>query len=111
MSRSNGLSFLRRFFLKSKASGRRGKPRSGFMPQLLHLHARGVPSYVVPLPQKGSVQLDTSKVDKSLSSVFYAPATPSQPTSTSLTPKLVTIMNNSTNLVYPILYDSNVAQD
>src|SRR5262249_26329594 len=111
MSRSNGLSFLRRFFLKSKASGRRGKPRSRFMPEFLHLEDRCVPSYVVPLPQKGNVQLDSSILPKVLSSVFYAPATPSQPTPTSLTPKLITIMNNSTNLVYPILYDSNVAKD
>src|SRR5262249_13744482 len=111
MSRSNGLSFLRRFFRKSKASPGRGKTRSRFMPEFLHLEDRCVPSYVVPLPQKGNVQLDSSTLPKVLSSLFYAPATPSQPTSTSLTPKLVTIMNNSTNLVYPILYDSNVAKD
>jgi hypothetical protein len=104
MSKSNGLSFLRRFFLKSKASPRRGKSRSRFMPEFLHLEDRCVPStnpYVVPLPNQGTVD--------SLSKVMYTPASSTQ--ITAVAPKLVTIMNNSTSLVYPILYDANTTPD
>src|SRR5262245_33162188 len=104
MSRSNGLSFLRRFFLKSKASGRRGKTRSRFMPEFLHLEDRCVPStnpYVVLLPNQGTVG--------SLSQVMYTPA--SSTSTTAVASKLVTIMNNSSSRVYPILYDANTTPD
>src|SRR5262249_18868381 len=92
MSKSNGLSFLRRFFLKSRASPRRGKTRSRFVPQLVLLEDRCVPAAPVLTPTK---QL--------LSEVLYTDASVPQ--------KLITIFNNTEYTQYPILTDSNSTRD
>ena len=81
----------------------------------MELEDRCVPTYVVPLPTQGNVQLASSQVPKELSSVMYAPTVTDvngvYTASDGTTSKLITIMNNSTSVVYPILSDGNSTPD
>ncbi len=96
MSLSSQQSALnRRLFLRSNSSPRRSKFRSRFIPELIELEDRCLLSYTPTLVP--------SLTSGPLSQVFATPA--------NLPVKLVTIMNNSDQMVYPILQDANSTLD
>jgi hypothetical protein len=99
---SDRLSALKgRFFLRSNAYPRQGKHRSRFIPQCIQLEERCLPAFIPTLTSTAA----------SLDGVLYtlSPTTPKAPAD--LPVKLVTIMNNSPNVVYPILIDANSTVD
>ncbi len=85
----------RRFFLPKKASASRSKFRSSFLPQVFQLEERCVPTFVPTLVGNSA----TTRLDQVL-------ATPDD-----LPSKFVTVMNNSNQVVYPILQDANSTID
>jgi hypothetical protein len=87
---------MRRSSPRGNARLRRGKPRSRFTPQLIQLEDRCVLSTYTPTLVGNPDITD-------LSQVLATPA--------NLPMKLVTIMNNSNEVVFPILYDANSTQD
>src|SRR5262245_3556163 len=97
MSLSNFLPFLRRSFLRSQANGRRARHRSRCRPQLLVLEDRCLLSVFTPLlPKEGTNQ------GKGLNSVVYTPEGDGFDKTKLPATKLVTLENNSSNVVYPI---------
>jgi hypothetical protein len=85
----------RRFFLPESSSSHRGKPRSRFIPQVFELEDRCLLSFTPTLVGNPA----TIRLDQVL-------ATPAN-----LPSKLVTVMNNSNEMVYPILQDANSTID
>ncbi|CAN5415756.1 hypothetical protein BH10PLA2_BH10PLA2_35210 [soil metagenome] len=83
------------FLLPKKTNSLRGKSRSRFIPQLMELEDRCVLSYIPLLVGNSTI----TRLDQVL-------ATPAN-----LPSKLVTIMNNSSEMVYPILQDANSTID
>src|SRR5262249_14621741 len=107
MSLSSFLPFLRRSFLRSQANGRRAKHRSRCRPQLLVLEDRCLLSVFTPLlPNQGTNQA------QGLNSVVYTPEGDAGFEKNNLpAAKLVTLENNSSNVVYPIFYGANSTAD
>jgi hypothetical protein len=106
MSLSNALSFLRRSFRRSHARGRRGKPRSRFMPEFMLLEDRCLMSFTPMLPTQGTVQA------QGLNAVVYTPeGDPGFDQANLPEAKLVTVMNNSSNVVFPIFQGTNTTAD
>src|SRR5262245_52200427 len=111
MSLSNALSFLRRSFLRGHAQGRRGKPRSRFLPQLMPLEDRCLPAAFVPtLPNQGTVQNDPLKLNAVLYTAETDPYFIQHPGDLP-SAKLMTLMNNSSNVVFPIFFGANSTVD
>ncbi len=86
---------------------RRNQWRSHLINQFIELEDRSLPSAFVPtLPAQGTMQ------SQNLNAVIYTPQT-----DTSISPanlpedKLVTIMNNSSNVMFPIFYSANSTTD
>src|SRR5262249_51660090 len=99
---------LRRSFLRSQARGRRGKPRSRFMPEFMQLEDRCLLSFTPMLPSQGTMQTDPLK----LNAVVYTPeGDPNFPQANLPAAKLVTIMNNSSNVIFPIFQGTNTTED
>src|SRR5262249_19749310 len=97
----------RRLFLRSKANPHRGKPRSRFVPQFGQLEDRCLLSVFTPLlPNQGTNQA------QGLNSVVYTPEGDAGFEKNNLpAAKLVTLENNSSNVVYPIFYGPNSTDD
>jgi hypothetical protein len=107
---SNWLSSLKyRWLLGGNARVRRGRRRARFTPELMQLEDRCVPSGFTPvLPTQGTVQNDP----KGLNAVVYTPqGDPNFNQANLPAAKLVTIMNNSSNVVFPIFYGANSTAD
>src|SRR5918995_451291 len=100
---SNRLSTLKsRFSRRSNASPRRAKIWSRFIPQFLELEDRLVPATYYP-PLTGTAS--------GLDQVLYTLSTSNPKIPGNIPVKLVTIMNNSPNVVYPILIGANSTED
>lgn len=96
MSNSHPLSSLvRRLLPRGNARRQPGKRSARFTPGLVQLEDRCVPAYVPKLVPNPEIQ--------SLSEVVATPD--------NLPVKLVTVMNNSSDVVYPILFDANSTLD
>jgi hypothetical protein len=91
---------IRRFFPRSNFQPRRGKTRFRFAPQFMHLEERCVPAFIPTLNNNAN----------DLGEVLYTLRQANTPIP-SIPEKLVTIMNNSNEMVYPIFYDANSTLD
>jgi hypothetical protein len=74
----------------------------------MQLEDRCLPSFTPMLPPQGTMQDNKD----GLNSVVYAfPQDPNKPDTNLPAAKLVTIMNNSSNVIFPVLYGSNTTVD
>ena len=100
---SNRLSTLKsRFSRRSNASPRRGKIWSRFIPQFMELEDRLVPATFYP---------PLVSTQGTLDQVLYTLSTSNPKIPGNIPVKLATIMNNSPNVVYPILIGANSTED
>jgi hypothetical protein len=108
MSFSNWLSsFKYRSLLCGNARVRRDKSRPRISPKLMQLEDRCLPSVFTPvLPKDGTEQ------SSGLNAVVYTPEGDNSFNKANLpAAKLVTVMNNSSNVVFPIFYGANSTVD
>jgi hypothetical protein len=108
MSFPNWLSSIKyRSLLCGNARVRRDKSRPRITPELMQLEGRCLPSVFTPvLPPRGTEQ------SSDLNEVVYTPEGDKNFNQANLpAAKLVTIMNNSSNVVFPIFYGANSTPD
>jgi hypothetical protein len=112
---SNGLSSLKyHLLLRGNARARRGRRRARSTPELMQLEELCLLSAFVPtFPTNPATGLPMGTMQsQGLGSVVYAFAQdPNNPKSNLPAAKLVTIMNNSSDVIFPILYGSNSTAD
>ena len=101
-------------FLRGNARARRGRRRARFTPELMQLEDLCLLSAFVPtLPTNPTTGLPMGTMQsQGLGSVVYSfPQDPNNPNANLPAAKLVTIMNNSSDVIFPILYGSNSTAD
>ena len=112
---SNGLSSLKyHLLLRGNARARRGRRRARSTPELMQLEDLCLLSAFVPtFPTNPTTGLPMGTMQSpGLGSVVYAFAQdPNHPDPTLPAAKLFTIMNNSSDVIFPILYGSNSTAD
>ena len=112
---SNWLSSLKyHLLLRGNARARRGRRRARSTPELMQLEDLCLLSAFVPtFPTNPTTGLPMGTMQsQGLGSVVYAfPQDPNHPDPTLPAAKLFTIMNNSSDVIFPILYGSNSTAD
>ena len=112
---SNRLSSLKyHLLLRGNARARRGRRRARSTPELMQLEDLCMLSAFVPtLPTNPTTGLPMGTMQaQGLGSVLYAfLQDPNHPDPTLPAAKLITIMNNSSDVIFPILYGSNSTAD
>src|SRR3954466_8619422 len=100
--------------LRGNAGARRGRRRARSTPELMQLEDLCLLSAFVPtFPTNPATGLPMGTMQaQGLGSVVYAfPQDPNHPEPTLPAAKLFTIMNNSSDAIFPILYGSNSTAD
>ena len=100
--------------LRGNAGARRGRRRARFTPGLMRLEDLCLLSAFVPtLPTNPTTGLPMGTMQsQGLGSVVYSFAQdPNNPNTKLPAAKLITIMNNSSDVIFPILYGSNSTAD
>ena len=112
---SNWLSSLKyHLLLRGNARARRGRRRARSTPELMQLEDLCLLSAFVPtFPTNPTTGLPMGTMQsQGLGSVVYSfPQDPNNPNPNLPAAKLVTIMNNSSDVIFPILYGSNSTAD
>jgi hypothetical protein len=112
---SNWLSSLKyRLLLRGNARVRRGKRRARFTPEWMRFEDRCLLSAFVPtFPTNATTGLPMGTMQsQGLASVVYNfPQDPNNPNPNLPAAKLVTLMNNGSDVIFPILYGSNTTAD
>ena len=100
--------------LRGNAGARRGRRRARSTPGLMQLEDLCLLSAFVPtFPTNPTTGLPMGTMQsQGLGSVVYSfPQDPNNPNANLPAAKLVTIMNNSSDVIFPILYGSNSTAD
>ena len=112
---SNWLSSLKyHLLLRGNARARRGRRRARSTPELMQLEDLCLLSAFVPtFPTNPTTGLPMGTMQsQGLGSVVYNfPQDPNNPNPNLPAAKLITIMNNSSDVIFPILYGSNSTAD
>ncbi len=112
---SNGLSSLRyRFLLRGNARARLGRRQARSKPELMQLEdIRLLSAFVPTFPTSPTTGLPMGTMQsQGLGSVVYDfPQDPTNPNPNLPAAKLITIMNNSSDVIFPILYGANSTAD